>query len=52
MLAFCTNIAILLMLLQLEDKLIITILQESDPAILDLFDVVLAMRGGKLREKI
>lgn len=39
-------------LLQLEDKLIITILHQSDPAILDLFDVVLEMRDGKLSEKI
>ncbi|MGQ7320648.1 ATP-binding cassette domain-containing protein [Streptococcus suis] len=39
-------------LLQLEDKLIITILHESDSAILDMFDVVLEMRDGKLREKI
>ncbi|WP_238595826.1 ATP-binding cassette domain-containing protein [Streptococcus suis] len=39
-------------LLQLEDKLIITILHESDPAILDMFDVVLEMRDRKLREKI
>ncbi|HFI0790460.1 TPA: ATP-binding cassette domain-containing protein [Streptococcus suis] len=39
-------------LLQLEDKLIITILHESDPAILDMFDVVLEMRDGKLSEKI
>lgn len=39
-------------LLQLEDKLIITILHQSDPAILDMFDVVLEMRDGKLNEKI
>ncbi|NQP53329.1 ABC transporter ATP-binding protein [Streptococcus suis] len=43
---------VLTKLLQLEDKLIITILHESDPAILDMFDVVLEMRDGKLREKI
>ncbi|HEM3587773.1 TPA: ABC transporter ATP-binding protein [Streptococcus suis] len=39
-------------LLQLEDKLIVTILHQSDPAILDMFEVVLEMRDGKLSEKI
>lgn len=39
-------------LLELENKLIITILQESDPAVLDMFDVVLEMRDGKLCKKI
>lgn len=43
---------VLTKLLQLEDKLIVTILHQSDPAILDMFDVVLEIRDGKLNEKI